>query len=256
MRPSRQPHLFGKPAGMSISTYAEGRLVDRSDHRVKTQGTVHVRYRGVRWLVLGLGALLVLPACSADVGKQPVALTTPYAEVTPITVRSEERPSTPPADKPLPNDLKKGRVTRTLKAGAVRATVKYSLQNRVERWAPGVAQPLKVSMTAIQPSTTGYVAPGDRKIYLSRVTAYLDVSDTTGHLDSPNPLIDKADVNPGFLVTSPSSYSQVFVLPALPDEATTLTIDFRYEMLVLQPESSPRDFSKRTVTDTVVISRS
>ena len=56
-------------------------------------------------------------------------------------------------------------------------------------------------------------------------------------------------------MTSPSSYTQVFVLPALPNGATTLTIDFRYEMLMLQPQSSPRDFSKRTATDTLVISR-
>jgi hypothetical protein len=63
-------------------------------------------------------------------------------------------------------------------------------------------------------------------------------------------------VSPGFLVTSPSSYTQVFVLPSLPDGATKLTIDFRYEMLILQPQSSPRDFSKRTATDTIVISTS
>jgi hypothetical protein len=151
--------------------------------------------------------------------------------------------------------LEKGRVTRTLKAGAVRVKVKYSVQNRVQRWAPGVAQPLKLSFTALQKqSATQYAAPTDRKIYLSRVTASLDVSDARGHLDSPDPLVDKADINPGFLVTTPSSYTQVFVLPSLPDEATKLTIDFRYEMLVLQPKSTPRDYSKRTATDSVVIS--
>jgi hypothetical protein len=181
-------------------------------------------------------------------------VTTPYAEVTPA-VPSNERPSSPSTDQPSRNDLKNGHVSRTLKAGAVRVTVKYSLQNRVQRWAPGVAQPVKVSVTAARSSTTGYVAPADRKIYLSRVTAYLDVADASGHLDSPDPLVDKADVNPGFLVTSPSSYTQVFVLPSLPDEATKLTIDFSYEMLVLQPQSSPRDFSKRTATDTLIISR-
>jgi hypothetical protein len=199
---------------------------------------------------------MVIPACSAESGNEPWSVTTPYAEVTPSTAPSGERTSTPANRKRARNDLKTGRATRTLKAGAVRATVTYSLQNRVKRWAPGVAQPLKVSMRALQPSTSGYVAPADRKIYLSRVTAYLDVSDATGHLDSPDPLVDRADVSPGFLVTSPSSYTQVFVLPSLPDEATKLTIDFRYEMLVLQPQSTPRDYSKRTATDTVVISRS
>jgi hypothetical protein len=94
-----------------------------------------------------------------------------------------------------------------------------------------------------------------QKIYLSRVSAYLEISDSTGHLDSPDPLVDRADVNPGFLVSSPASYDQVFTLPALPGEATQLTIDFRYEILLLQPSTSPRDFEKRTATDTLVISR-
>jgi hypothetical protein len=213
-----------------------------------------VRYRGALWLGLGLVTSLLLSACSPE-GSQPVSVTTPFGQVTPTTAPSTARPSSASTGKPR-NDFKNGSVTRSFKAGAVKVTVKYSLQNRVQRWAPGVAQPLKVSMTALQPSTTGYVAPADRKIYLSRVTAYLDVSDATGHLDSPDPLVDRADVNPGFLVTSPSSYTQIFVLPSLPDEATKLTIDFRYEMLVLQPQSNPRDFSKRTATDTLVISAS
>ena len=170
--------------------------------------------------------------------------------------RSNERPSAPSTGKPAHNDLKRGRVTRSLKAGAVKVTAKYSLRNRVQEWSPGVAQPLTVSMTALAQQGAGqYKVSTNRKIYLSRVTAYLDVSDATGHLDSPDPLVDKADVTPGFLVTSPSSYTQVFVLPSLPDEATRLIIEFRYEMLVLQSASTPRDFSKRTVTDTLVISR-
>ena len=56
-------------------------------------------------------------------------------------------------------------------------------------------------------------------------------------------------------MTSPSSYTEVFLLPSLPDEATRLTIDFRYELLFLQPRSNPRDFAKQTATDTLVISR-
>ena len=80
--------------------------------------------------------------------------------------------------------------------GGVKVTVKYSLRNRVQRWSPGVGQPLEVSMEAIHQQRTGqYSTPTDRKIYLSRVTAYLGVSDATGHLDSPDPLLDKADVN-------------------------------------------------------------
>jgi hypothetical protein len=216
-----------------------------------------VGYRRVRWLGLALGALMLLPACSADGGNEPVSVTTPYAEATPTAVPSGERPSTPSTGKPSRNDLKKGRITRAFKAGSVKVTVKYSLQNRVQRWSPGVAQPLKVSMTAEGDRGVGQYAgsTNQKKIYLSRVTAYLDVSDASGHLDSPDPLVDRADITPGFLVTSPSSYTQVFVLPSLPDGSTRLTIDFRYEMLVLQPQSTPRDFSKRTASDTLVISQ-
>jgi hypothetical protein len=99
------------------------------------------------------------------------------------------------------------------------------------------------------------VSQSRQKIYLSRVTADLEVSDVTGHLDSPDALVDKADLSPGYLVTSPGSYTEVFLLPSLPEEATRLTIDFRYELLLLQPRSNPRDFAKQTATDTLVISR-
>ena len=113
----------------------------------------------VHRLVVALAALLILPACSAGRGNEPVAVTTPYAEVTPSAIPSTERPSVPSTSKPLHNDLKKGRLTRKLKAGSVRATVRYSLQNRVEKWVPGVAQPLKVSVSAHQPGSAAHVTP-------------------------------------------------------------------------------------------------
>jgi hypothetical protein len=75
-------------------------------------------------------------------------VTTPYEQMTPTPGASSERSSAPSTDKPAHNDLKKGRVTRSLKAGAVKVTVKYSLRSRVQEWFPGVAQPLTVSLTA------------------------------------------------------------------------------------------------------------
>jgi hypothetical protein len=53
------------------------------------------------------------------------------------------------------------------------------------------------------------------------------MSDAPGHLDSPHPIVDTADVTPGFVVSSPSYYTQVFTLPALPARASKFTIDFR-----------------------------
>jgi hypothetical protein len=94
-----------------------------------------------------------------------------------------------------------------------------------------------------------------QKIYLSKVTAYTQISDASGNLGSPGTIVDRADVTPGFLVTSPTYYTQVFTLPALPAGATRLTIDFRYEILLLQAASTPRDFEKHTTTDTLIISR-
>jgi hypothetical protein len=214
-----------------------------------------VRYGRARWLGLALAASFVLLGCTAE-GGQPISETRPFGHVTPTAVQSSERPSEAPSEKPPPNDLKKGRVTRSLKTGPVKVKVKYSLRDRVQRWSPGVAQPLTVSLTArsSRRMVQGQWVAG-QKIYLSRVTAHLEIFDATGHLDSPNPLVDRADVTPGFLVTSPTYYDQVFTLPPLPARATKLTIDFRYEILLLQPSSSPRDFEKRTATDTLVISR-
>jgi hypothetical protein len=204
----------------------------------------------MRWIGFAFGVLLILAACSQQ--GEPVSVTTPSEHVTAPTDPSTEQPSATPAEQRANNDLKKGQLKRSFTAGDVKITADYSLRNLVQHWSPGVAQPLTMWLRANeigQPAT-------DRKIYLSRVTAYLEVSDASGHLDSPDPLLDRADISPGFLVLDPSYYTQVFVLPPLPDEATELTIDFHYEILISQPDSSRRDFAKRTATDTVVISRS
>jgi hypothetical protein len=207
---------------------------------------VHVRNPTMKWLGLALGAALILSACSEQA--KPASVTTPSGQVSPTMAPSTDEPSTPSTGKPPRNDLQRERLTRSLMAGDVGVTVKYSLRSPVQRWSRGVSQPLTVSLNTASQS-------GDQKVYLSRVTVYFEVSDAIGHLDSPDRLVDRADISPGFLVTRPSSYTQVFVLPPLPDEATKLTIDFSYELLVLQPRSSPRDFSQEVATDTIVISR-
>ena len=218
---------------------------------VNSQGWPRVNNPAMRWLGPALGALLILSACSKQA--EPVSVTTASAPVSPSALQSSEEPSTPASTgKSTRNDLKTGHLTRTLKAGNVKVAVEYSLRNRVERWTPGVRQPLTVSMTTVGQSGTSRTV---QKIYLSRVTADLEVSDATGQPDSPDPLFDRAEISPGFLVTAPSSYTAVFMLPALPDDATRLTINFRYELLFLQQWTHARDFAKQTATDTVVISR-
>ena len=203
----------------------------------------------MRWLGLALGASLILSACSEQ--GEPVSVTAPSEPVASTAPQSTEEPSTPSNRKSSPNDLRTGHLTRTVEAGSVKLAVEYSLRNRVQQWSPDVAQPLTVSMTTVRRSGQGQT---NQKIYLSSATADLEVSDVTGHLDSPEPLVDRTGISPGYLLTSPSFYTQVFLLPPLPDEATRLTIDFRYELLILQPRSNPRDFAKQTATDTLVIS--
>jgi hypothetical protein len=45
-------------------------------------------------------------------------------------------------------------------------------------------------------------------------------SDATGHLDPLHALVDKAYISPGSCDISPSSHTEVLLLPSLPDEAT------------------------------------
>jgi hypothetical protein len=102
------PALSGSQPRGESALMLKAVLVAGSAHRVRTQGTVHGRYGRARWRGHALGALLVLPACSAQRGSEPVSVTTPYAEVTPTAVPSNEQPSAPATGKPARNDLKKG----------------------------------------------------------------------------------------------------------------------------------------------------
>ena len=203
---------------------------------------------GRKWAGLMLGAILSVAACSAP-WKSPDPTEPNAGPVSPTAARTSGAPtSTVSSKQSLRNDLESGRTARTVRAGEIRVTLEYTLRNRVQNWTPGVAQPLTVRMTALSSNKS------DQKIYLSQVTVYLDVSDSRGHVDSPEPLFDRANITPGFLVTSPASYTQVFALPPLPGDATSLTVDIRYEMLRLQRGSG--DFAKFSATDTIVITKS
>ena len=53
-------------------------------------------------------------------------------------------------------------------------------------------------------------------------------------------------------MTFPYTYGQDFVVPALDDGATSVTLDFTYEFL-LQVSKDSRDFYKQTAIDTLVV---
>ena len=95
-----------------------------------------------------------------------------------------------------------------------------------------------------------------QKIYLSKLTITLDPRDDSGAVDPPSPLTDEAAIVPGFLASSPASYRQEFFIPGLVGGTTTLTLRLRYELLLQSAptaEAEDRDYSRRTVTDIVVV---
>ena len=153
--------VVDEPTDLNYPVYAGGHFrsisacTDRELARM-----VRVNNPAMRWLGLALGASLILSACSEQ--GEPASVTTPSESVSSTAPPSSEEPSTPSTGKRAHNDLRTGHLTRSLKAGDVKLAVEYSLRNRVERWAPGVDQPLTVSMTTV--SQSGQALTGRRSI--------------------------------------------------------------------------------------------
>jgi hypothetical protein len=196
-------------------------------------------------------AAALLSSCSV-LGLQPKSgqsSTSSASQSAPSSTVSDSSSSPEATSEPTAgrNDLKTKRLDRRFRAGSIRITVAYATSQTFDRWKPGVPEPLNITMTGR--------GSGGQKIYLSRLTIYMDISDDTGPLGGPDPIIDSADtagISPGFLVTTPNTYNQVFVLPPLPDGARTLVLSLRYEILLLQ---GPHDYVKRAATDTIVMTR-
>ncbi len=113
-------------------------------------------------------------------------------------------------------------------------------------WKASVNKALSLSLTSVNRGKAG------QKIYLTRVTVTITARDDTGPLDSPRPLVDTANISPGFIVTFPYTYGQEFVVPALDEGATSVTLDFTYEFL-LQLSKDSRDYYKQAAVDSLVV---
>lgn len=150
---------------------------------------------------------------------------------------------------PVPNDLSTGSTQRELVAGAVAATVDYWSTLSMDRWAPGAIKPVSLNMT-----TT--VTPADgQKVYLQRATMIALPSTASETLAPLDPQIDAATVSPGYLVLSPYSYSQTFNVGPVPEEATSVTLQFTYDFLV-QTTPTSSEYAKQTATDTLTVALS
>ncbi len=150
---------------------------------------------------------------------------------------------------PMPNDLSTGSTQRELVAGAVAATVDYWSTLSMDRWTPGAIKPVSLNMT-----TT--VTPADgQKVYLQRATMIALPSTASETLAPLDPQIDAATVSPGYLVLSPYSYSQTFNVGPVPEEATSVTLQFTYDFLV-QTTPTSSEYAKQTATDTLTVALS
>jgi hypothetical protein len=147
----------------------------------------------------------------------------------------------------LPNDLAKGSLKRRLSAGGVTLSVNYYSTLSMARWTAAATKPLTLAVA-------GEFGDGSlQDIFLTAVTVTIDVHGLDGGaLTSPEPLKDQAAVTPGYLITDPSSYSQVFTLPALPVGARSLTLNLIYDVLTPSAPKS-KTYLKQSASDSLVI---
>lgn len=168
-------------------------------------------------------------------------VTTTAPSTTPTAAQTKAPAKTAPR-----SQLASGAAKRTFKAPGVTVNATYSTPLPVARWTSEVPKPLNVSLSAFANSSR------QQKIYLTRVRAGVSVADNSGPLTSPEALVDTANISPGYIVTSPYSYGQVFTIPSVDDGATSVTIDFTYEFL-LQVTPNSKDYAKQTARDSLTI---
>jgi hypothetical protein len=146
----------------------------------------------------------------------------------------------------VPNELASGNAVHTLTAGAVSLTSTYWSTLPMNEWTASANKPLSFSLI-------GTIAPDDgQNVYLSRVTLTTEVNGPKGRLDPPAPFTDQSTVNPGYLIKSPYSYSETFILPEVDSAATSVTLSITYELLI-QAAPLSGEYAKQTAVDTLTV---
>jgi hypothetical protein len=206
-------------------------------------------HRVLRGLVPSIALALALSGCGGLPGfgsSAPSVAPVPPASstaVTPSVTPASPKPTAKPAAR---NDLRSGQVKRSFRVPGLTVSTTYQTPLAINKWTPDVTKPLNVTLTAYADKAKA------QKIYLTRVRANISVSDNSGRLDSPDALVDTANISPGFIVTFPYTYGQVFVIPSVDTGATSITIDFTYEFL-LQVTPSSKDYAKQSARDSLTI---
>lgn len=201
--------------------------------------------RGERSLAaLALAGVLAVGGCGTPPWQQgstasPAASTsasesgTPKATPTPV----------PSSTAKVENDLAKGSLKRTLTAGAAELEVTYWSTLDLGDWVPQVPKPLNVVASATLDG-----GAKDQNVYLSAVKVATTAYGADGSPQVLDPVEDIADVKPGYLITKPSSFQQVFTLPAAPDGSTAVQISVTYELLI-QSAPDSKTYLRQATSD-------
>jgi hypothetical protein len=183
-------------------------------------------------------ALVLLPAL-AGCGQSPLAATSPTATPTPTA-------TSPAPIEVVVNDLATGSLVRTLTAGAITLNADYYSTLTMDKWTADANKPITFNIKGSIAGDAG------QNLYISKVSVVAGVSGPDGALPAPAPISDTATVAPGYSIKDPYTYNQTFILPAVDQAATALTLSFTYELL-LQTTPTSAEFAKQTATDTLTI---
>ncbi len=178
----------------------------------------------------------------ASTSAAPSITATPTAKPKPTAT---PKPTGAPAE-PVQNDLAKGSLKRTLTAGNTELTIKYWSTLEMGRWTAGASKPLSMSASA------QFTDDSEQDIYLSEAQVAIDAVDAAGKSQAVDPIVDRADVTPGYLITAPTSYGQVFTIPAVPANSRSLTLTITYELLV-QTAPEVKRYSRQAAVDILEI---
>lgn len=200
-----------------------------------------------RWSSCVAAVVLVagLAACSEESVSVPYSSTSSASPTNQLPV--DESTSNEPTDK-VKNDLSKLPRKQTLKAGPLRVKVEYDTKLKLKRWYPDRSKPLRISLTAINRNKP------KQKIYLTKATANITAYDEQGQIGDAQSVKDSADVNPGYIVTSPNTYNQSLAIPPLDSGSLWMTIDLSYEFVMeVDRTKQGRDYAKQVATDTITV---
>ena len=195
--------------------------------------------RTARTLTLALTCCLMLASCGAPPWQQ--AGPSPTA-ATPSASPSATPAATAAPSSAAPNDLAKGGLSRTLAAGNTELTIKYWSTLDLAAWTPAATKPLSLSASA------KFTDDSEQDIFLSDVQVAVEAVDAEGRATAVDPIKDTADVSPGYVVTAPTSYGQVFPLPAVPETSTALSVTITYQLLV-QTAPDAKRYSRQAAVD-------